>query len=128
MARLKRYRVTFPKLKIDYEVEAMSRPQALLKGLEMLRADGHEPAETDAGEQRPGWSKESADGSGYTQSDTTCRVYCLDEPQPSAKYDEQGHLRKVPPGKRHPAPISASGGLPAPALRPGQKGTIKGRT
>ena len=109
---LKRYRVTFPKLKIDYEVEAMSRPQALAKGLNLLRNDGHVPAETDTTEQRPGWSKESAEGSGYTQSDTTCQVYCLDEPQPSAKYDEQGHLRKVAPGKRHPAPIGLVGGAP----------------
>jgi len=124
---VKRYRVTFPDLKVHYEVEAPSRPRALLKGLELLGKDGHTPAETDATEQRPGWSKESAEGSGYTKTDTRVQVYCLDEAPPSAKYDEQGHLRKVAPGKRHPAPISAGGGLPAPALPPG-RGKIKGRT
>lgn len=125
---MKRYRVTFPDTKSVYDVEAMSRPEALVKGLELLRKDGHEVAEVDKSEQRPGWSKESADGSGYTRSDTTCQVYCLDEPQPSTKFDGQGHPRKVAPGKRHPAPIRGGPAAPPPALPPGHPGKVTGST
>lgn len=125
---MKRYRVTFPDLNVKYEVEAPSRPRALVAGLAKLNEAGLRPVEINTTEQRPGWSKESAEGSGYTQTDVRCQVYCLDEPPPSSKYDEKGHLRKVPNGKRHPAPVrAASGGVPAPSLPPG-RGIIKGRT
>lgn len=108
---VKRWRVEFQKTGASYELEAPSRQTALILGYRKLQEEGLVPADANAVE------------------DFKATAYCLDEPPPTSKYDGRGMLRKPAPGKRHPAPqVSGGKGPPAPALRPGMKGRIKGST
>lgn len=111
--RLKRYRVAFPAAgkTAVYDVEALSRPQALMMGYKKLREGGLIPVE-----------KANA------VEDYKATVVCFDEPEPAPKYDERGMPIKTAPGQRHPSPRVKGGGPPAPSLPKGRRGVIKGQT
>ena len=111
MSGIKRWRVEFAAAKVKYDVEALNRQQALRIGYQKLRESNLDPAEANSVE------------------DFKAKVFCLDEQAPVSKYDDRGFPRRVTGGGRHPKPQQRGGrGVSAPALRPGQKGRIKGST